>query len=220
MNTLLLVEDNESLGPTLQQRLRREGYEVLLATTVAEAQKLFATRSVQMVIIDVDLPDGNGIEFAQRVVRGTGIPFLFLSAMSSAEYRLEGFEIGAEDYIPKPFHLKELLLRIARVLESRASAGILPCGEFSMDLTAQALVFRDGRREFPQKSDFELLKLLVERSPKAVSRPEILQAVWGSDLTSPRTVDNAVVRLRQLLGPLAADQLRSVRGVGYQFVRI
>jgi DNA-binding response OmpR family regulator len=145
-------------------------------------------------------------------------PFLFVTAMNTAEHRLEGYEIGAEEFIPKPFHLKELLIRIRHVLSTHSAPQEITLGDRTLDLAAQAVVLKGGGREFFQARDFQLLSLLIQAAPRVVSRDEILDAVWGEDkFPSHRTVDNAIVRVRQLLGDTNASVIRSVRGVGYQW---
>jgi DNA-binding response OmpR family regulator len=140
---------------------------------------------------------------------------MFMTAASSAQNRLEGFEIGAEEFIPKPFHLKELFIRIRHVLDTRNTRHVVPFGSKTIDLDAMAVVHDDGTREYPQPRDFRILRLLIEWAPRVVSRDEILDRVWGEDrFPAERTVDNAIVRLRHSLGDQA---IRSVRGVGYQW---
>src|SRR5689334_221910 len=115
MKHLLLVEDDSSLGATLQERLEKEGYSVDWATTQNEAISFLKSRAPDLVILDVGLPDGSGFDLAKKIKSESLVPFIFVTAMTNAEYRLEGYEIGAEEYIPKPFHLKELLIRVKHV---------------------------------------------------------------------------------------------------------
>lgn len=218
MSRLLLVEDDLSLGETLRERLEREGYEVAWAETQESAERIFDTRNFELIILDVGLPDGSGFEFARRVRAKKMTPFIFVTAMNSAEHRLEGYEIGAEEYIPKPFHLKELLLRIRHVLNTHPHQDDVRAGDRMIDLSAQAIVGPSGEKEFLPARDFQLLKLLIQSAPKVVSRDEILNAVWGEDrYPNHRTIDNAIVRLRQALGDNGGRFIRSVRGVGYQW---
>ena len=222
---LLLVEDDESLGETLQERLRREGYDVAWVSTQADATAAWRNKSFDLILLDVGLPDGSGFDFARLVAKESQVPFLFVTAMNDAETRLEGYEIGAEEFIPKPFHLKELLLRVRRALEGRAAsstgglASLAIDGGGRVEFESFRLIRADGAEEFLQGRDCELLRLLASRAPAVVSRDEILDRVWGEDkFPSHRTVDNAVVRLRQALGPAAGKRIRSVRGIGYQWI--
>lgn len=233
---ILLVEDDESLGATLAERLSREGYEPHWVKTRAEALlwcgydvdgKRKSSPQIDLAILDVGLPDGSGLDLARDIRLVSQLPIIFLTAMSSPEYRLEGFELGAEDYIPKPFHLKELLLRIQRVLPAPEDAGAASHqrvrgdptrGLFVLNRDAFTVTLPDRRVVQPTTRDFGLLCLLVDASPRVLSRDEIIKLLWGSESDpSPRTIDNAIVRLRQLLGGGAAEAIRSVRGIGYQF---
>lgn len=225
MKRLLLVEDDLSLGETLQERLEREGYSVRWVESLADAAKAALEgedkSGFDLIILDVNLPDGSGFDFAREVRKKRPTPFIFVTAMNTAEHRLEGYEIGAEEYIPKPFHLKELLLRVRHVLETHEPAGTtkVKAGNRVIDLAARAVILPGGEREFLATRDFELLKLLISSAPNVLSRDEILNKLWGEDqYPSHRTVDNSIMRLRHVLGDNGGRLIRSVRGVGYQWV--
>ena len=160
------------------------------------------------------LPDGNGFELAREL---PSRPFIFLTAQSDAESRLHGYELGAEEFIPKPFHLRELLLRVKHVLTNHAAVANLEIGEVKVDF--QSFTFtRSGTPEFVASKDLMFLKLLVQNSPKVVSRDQALNELRGEDkFPSNRTVDNSVLRLRTALGPSVSACLESVRGVGYRW---
>lgn len=218
MRRLLLVEDDPSLGETLCERLEREEYSVTWVDTQEGAEQAIAKANFELIILDVGLPDGSGFEFARKVRDTRGTPFIFVTAMNSAEHRLEGYEIGAEEYIPKPFHLKELLLRIRHVLSTHPQVNEVQAGDRVIDLSARSILLPNGEKEFLAAKDFQLLKLLIQSSPRVLSRDEILDQVWGEDkFPNHRTIDNSIVRLRQALGEEGARHIRSVRGVGYQW---
>jgi DNA-binding response OmpR family regulator len=213
---LLLVEDDPTLGVTLKERLANEGYQVQWAATAAAARSAFKERADwDLVLFDVGLPDGSGFELAAEWK--ARVPFLFVTALSDAEHRLHGFDLGAEEYIPKPFHLRELLLRVRHVLENHARVRPpLEAGGSLIDFSALTVRTSDGETHRPAPKDFHLLTLLVERAPRVVTRDEILDVVWGKDhIGNSRTVDNAIVRLRGLFDE---SPIRSVRGVGYQWL--
>lgn len=215
---ILLVEDDLSLGETLNERLAKEGYEVLWVQTQKDAEQAALSRPFDLVLLDVGLPDGSGFDLARKIRKQTSMPIVFMTAMNTAEHRLEGYEIGAEEFIPKPFHLKELLLRVRHVLENHSAAHEVQVGGRTIDFDSQTIVSETGEREFLPAKDFQLLKLLVESAPKVVSRDDILNQLFGEDrFPNHRTVDNAVVRLRQALGG-EPEKIRSVRGIGYQWV--
>jgi two-component system, OmpR family, phosphate regulon response regulator PhoB len=212
---LLLVEDDPTLGVTLKERLASEGYDVHWAASASAARTTFETRAHwDLILFDVGLPDGSGFELATEW-KGRA-PFLFVTALSDAEHRLNGFELGAEEYIPKPFHLKELLLRVRHVLENHAVKRDLHVNGAEINFTAMTVKDCNGQLQRPPAKDFQLLSLLVDRAPRVLTRDEILDAVWGKDhLGNTRTVDNAIVRLR---GLFCESPIRSVRGVGYQWI--
>lgn len=214
MKSLLLVEDDPTLGLTLKERLGGEGYFVQWAPSAKEAREAFS-KNWDLVIFDVGLPDGSGFELATEW-KEKGIPFLFVTALSDAEHRLHGFELGAEEFIPKPFHLRELLLRVKHVLEKHPKRKFLQVGKVEIDLDAMTIRTK-GKIQRPTAKDFQVLALLIEKAPKALSRDEILDHVWGEDkVGNQRSVDNAIVRLRSYF-PEEQSPIRSVRGIGYQW---
>ncbi|HEX3085392.1 MAG TPA: response regulator transcription factor [Pyrinomonadaceae bacterium] len=218
MKRLLLVEDDRSLGATLHERLLREKYDVAWVETKQSALTKLNEGLWDLVILDIGLPDGSGFELARHIKSSAAMPIMFMTALSTAEHRLEGFEIGAEEFIPKPFHLRELLLRVEHVLQNHPVLHQVTCHGRTVDLDNRAIVQPDGAREHPAARDFELLQLLVTSSPRVISRNQILDVLWGEDkFLNQRTIDNMVVRLRQLLGDTESTCIRSVRGVGYQW---
>ena len=211
---ILLVEDDLSLGATLRDRLVKEGYEVAWASSKAQALAETAKQEFTLYVFDVGLPDGTGFELAQLVPPR---PLIFLTAQGDAESRLRGYELGAEEYIPKPFHLRELLLRVRHVLDNHAPSGLLSIGTVRVNFNSFTFE-RDGHSEAVAAKDLSLLKLLVEQSPKVISRDEALNLLWGEDkFPSNRTVDNSVLRLRSALGESVSACIESVRGVGYRW---
>lgn len=220
MSSILLVEDDHSLGSTLRERLERDGYQIAWVRTKTEALALFEQQRFDLCILDISLPDGSGMDLARDIRMRSNAAFIFLTAMNTAEHRLEGYELGAEEFIPKPFFLKELLLRVQRVLGRSSSASeLLRIGGLEIDFKQRSLRFPDGAVEFPPTKDFSLLKLLIDSAPAALSREEIREQIWGSDSKSTaRTVDNSIMRLRQSLRRAEQDCIRSVRGVGYQWI--
>jgi len=218
MKRLLLVEDDRSLGATLHERLLREKYDVAWVETKQSALAKLNEGLWDLVILDIGLPDGSGFELARHIKSNATLPVMFMTALSTAEHRLEGFEIGAEEFIPKPFHLRELLLRVQHVLENHPVFHKVICRGRTIDLDNRTIVQPDGAREHPAARDFELLQLLITSSPRVISRNQILDVLWGEDkFLNQRTIDNMVVRLRQLLGDTESTCIRSVRGVGYQW---
>lgn len=216
---LLLVEDDSSLGETLKERLEKESYAVTWAQSFASAMAKIKSTRFDLVILDVSLPDGSGFDLGKEIRATSSVPFLFMTALSTAENRLAGYEMGAEEFIPKPFHLKELLLRVKHVLQNHAIQPQINCNGKVIDFESQSVFSQNGEKEFLQSRDFLLLKLLVSRAPQVVSRDEALNEIWGEDkFPTHRTVDNAIVRLRQSINDTNGETIRSVRGIGYQWV--
>jgi DNA-binding response OmpR family regulator len=211
---ILLVEDDQSLGATLKERLGKEGYAVSWAGSLKETMALAEKENFDLYIFDVGLPDGSGFQLARDLPTR---PFIFLTAQGDAESRLHGYELGAEEFIPKPFHLRELLLRVKHVLTNHAAAAKLVIGDVKVDFESFTFT-RGGKAEAVASKDLLFLKLLVQHSPKVVSRDEALNELRGEDkFPSNRTVDNAVLRLRSALGDKVSACLESVRGVGYRW---
>lgn len=218
MARVLLVEDDTSLGRTLTERLEKEQYAVTWAQTIAAATAALAASRWDLAILDVKLPDGSGFGLARQIKRSSLTPVMFMTALNSAENRLEGFEIGADEYLPKPFHLKEFILRVQHVLQTQRVPELVQAKGRTIDLAALSVVGPDGERAFLQVRDGRVLKLLIAAAPSVVDRSEILDRVWGRDqFPTPRAVDNSIVRLRQALQDDRGQLIRSVRGVGYQW---
>jgi DNA-binding response OmpR family regulator len=218
MNRVLLVEDDESLGRTLRERLVRQSCSVEWVQTAAAALEALRRDGWRLAIVDVRLPDGSGFQLGRHIKRTTSIPLMFMTALNSPENRLEGWELGADEYLPKPFHLKEFVLRVKRLLPPAPEPAPIARGSRTIDFAALS-VTAHGRRSFLQARDAKLLELLVEAAPHAVSRSDILDRLWGEDrFPTSRAVDNAIVRLRVALDDPGGRLIQSIRGVGYRWV--
>lgn len=220
MKKILLLEDDPTLGKSLNERLSKD-YQVNWAKSLREARGEFAQQKFDLAILDVGLPDGSGFDVAHEIrQQSPSTLFVFLTAQADAESRLRGFELGAEEFIPKPFFLKELLLRVKHVLDIHTPKQEIVLQGFRIDFTDMSIRHVSGKIDYPPLTDMKVLEVLILRSPQAVSRDEIFDAVYGKEKTpNHRTVDNIVVRLRQLLGDNDGKRIRSVRGVGYQWAQ-
>lgn len=222
------MEDDDSLGATLKERLSRESYLTRLVNTVQKAYTEIQEFRPDLIILDVGLPDGNGFEIAREIIRyKEHPPFLFLTANAGAKERLEGFEIGAEEFIPKPFHLKELLIRVHHVLETHqkkrteSKTEDVFFGNCRISFERYEIETKDGKIFSLQTRDCELLKFLIQEKHRAVSRSEILDRVWGEEkFPTERTIDNSIVRLRKCFGKDGHKAIQSVRGIGYRFTGV
>jgi DNA-binding response OmpR family regulator len=219
MPRVLLVEDDASLGRTLAERLEKETLSVEWVKTLADGRKCIDAGGWDLAILDVMLPDGSGFSLARYIKERTVIPVMFMTALNSAENRLEGFELGADEYLPKPFHLKEFILRVRHVLTTQHLRKTIRVGAgLTIDLDAMSVQRNGDAPVFLQSRDGRVLKLLCDSAPRVVERSEILDRVWGEDrFPTARAVDNTIVRLRQALGDAEGRLIRSVRGLGYQW---
>ena len=230
MSRILLVEDDEALRLTLKEQLERKGHRILLAENLEQAYTSLQSTPFDLVILDVALPDGSGFDFARKAKTFCETPFMFMTAQASAKDRLQGFELGAEEFIPKPFHLKEFLLRVHHVLKAHTNNRKLLVKGVEINFDSRVILHKNPPKsttDSPQShyllsnKEFEILKLMVDQSPMVVSRDEILEKIWGNDQQpSNRTIDNMILHLRQKLGAYAGECIQSVRGIGYQWVFI
>lgn len=226
MSRILLVEDDESLGATLSENLILDGHQVTLETTGESGLQQFAGGHFDLVVLDVMLPGQSGLETLKALRLKSNCPVLMISAKGSSRDRIAGLELEADDYLPKPFHLREFQLRVQALLRRPANArgvdlsdmtGSLEIGEACFDFSAREVRYR-GTSETLTDKEIKLVKLLHNRKGQVVSRNEILDLVWGVEQNpSARTVDNFVVRLRKWIekDASAPEFLISHRGVGY-----
>lgn len=223
---VLVVEDERNVGSTLVERLSAEGFEVTWTTTAADSREAIRKQQFDLALLDVGLPDGSGFNLAELLrgkSRSTAI--IFLTAFANPEDRVRGLELGAEDYVTKPFHLKELLLRIQKGLRRARYFSSLSGSESESIVIGRATIQfskfiaeTDGQSHSLTHKECELLKLLVDRRGHVVSRDEILNHIWSeNEFPSPRTIDNFIMRLRRLVeqDPENPKIIKSVRGVGY-----
>ena len=228
---LLVVEDERNVGETLAERLQAAGYRVTLAESAARARQAWRSEPVQLALLDVGLPDGNGFALARELRSAAPqTAIIFLTAHGNPEERVRGLEIGADDYLTKPFHFRELLLRIQNCLKRAQDLADLPgevrgrlrIGRAMVDFERYSAEV-DGEHHALTHKECAVLRLLASRVGKAVSRDEILDRAWSADeFPTSRTVDNFIVRLRRLVEADAAEPrvIRSIRGVGYLLTEV
>lgn len=221
---LLLVEDEPNLGQTLRDYLRAKKFLVELATSCTEAREKFHTIHPAIAILDIGLPDGSGIELAKEFRhQSKECVLLFCTALNDPYLRVEGLELGAEDYITKPFELKELTLRLDRILKSREFSLHNPDEYKFGKLTfwpkrfeiqdAQGMIGQLGQKECA------ILEFLLERKNEVVSRDEMIESIWGENsFPTNRTIDNYIVKIRKWAesDQEALVKISSIRGIGYK----
>ncbi len=223
---ILLVEDEESIQTLLKLNLEAEGYEVLVASTGKEAISYFQQQSFQLIILDIMLPEMDGLEVCQRIrLSDQKIPILFLTARDTSEDRIQGLRIGGDDYLPKPFALEELLLRIEKLIrrsgeEELSLHNTYKFGNNEINFDTYQAEGKIGTINLT-KIEARLLKMLIDHKNEVVSRKQILHTVWGYDVfPSTRTVDNFIMSFRKYFEENSRKPryFQSVRGVGYKFV--
>lgn len=220
---IVVVEDEPAIQRGLVEHLARLGFATDAAASVAAARQALA-RPADLVILDRRLPDGDGLDVLRDLrTRGDKTPVIVLSARAQTADRVEGLEDGADDYVIKPFHLRELVARVHAVLQRGRSGDAPPprlrIGDTELDIGMRALMCA-GRRVDLARMEFELLLYLVRNPGRTVARSELLDRVWGHDrFPTTRTIDYHVLALRKKLecDPSAPRHLVTVHRVGYRF---
>lgn len=215
---ILIVEDEKKLLNTLSDFLKLNGYEVLIAENGIEAMKQFTAHAqeIDLVLLDIMLPFLNGYELLKEIRMRSNVPVIMLTAKSSIEDQIEGFEYGADDYITKPYSLSLIRAHIEAVLKRAGKVkDFLISGDIRMDVKGQKVYLREEYVETTPK-EFELLLFFMENEGMVLSRGRILDAVWGYHYEGDiRTVDTLVKQLRKKLD--GGSYIRSIYGVGYVF---
>ncbi|MBF6594036.1 MAG: response regulator transcription factor [Thermaceae bacterium] len=221
---VLIVEDEPAMAQVLLDNLLSEGLSGSIAADGLTAQEQWRSLNPDLVVLDVMLPKQGGLEVCRKMrAAGFQTPVLFLSARGQPEDRVEGLRVGGDDYMGKPFHLPEFLLRVHNLLRRRAETGAAPSYDFgghSVDFRSWTVRLADGSSETLGERELAIFKLLMTRAGEVVSRDEILDRVWGQEVfPSSRTIDNFVLRLRRLFEPDPANPVyfHTVWGVGYRF---
>lgn len=225
---ILVVEDEPHLAAGIAENLEAEGYLVEMIANGREALGRILEVDYDLVLLDVMLPELDGLAICEAARdEGRDMPVLFLSVKDSVDDRIQGLAVGGDDYLSKPFHLQELLLRVRAILRRRRwyevmlfGDSVIRFGDNEFDLrTFEGRSWHGGQQTLTQKEAM-ILKALAERAGEVVSREEILDRVWGYDLyPSSRTIDNFIVRLRKRFEPNPQEPcyFHTVRGVGYRF---
>jgi DNA-binding response OmpR family regulator len=223
---ILLIEDEESISEPLARALAREGFDVAVAATAAEGRERFRDQNPDLVLLDVMLPDGDGRDVLREIRRTSRTPVVMLTARGEELDRVLGLELGADDYVTKPFSAAELAARVRAVLRRVDVAaplddggGVLEVGDVHMDLARHEATRAGAPLELTVK-EFELLRMLLEHAGRVVKREQLIREVWDTSwFGSTKTLDVHVSALRRKLGDDPADPryLHTVRGVGFRF---
>jgi len=222
---ILIVEDERPILDSVQYALEKEGFEVLRAADGETGLSEARTQRPDLIILDLMLPGIDGMEVCRILRHEAAIPIIMLTAKSEEVDKVVGLEMGADDYVTKPFGMRELIARVKSVLrradQREATGEVLEAGDVKMDLAAHTVEVRGKAVELAPR-EFSLLELLVANPGRAFSRDVILDRVWGEDaFCEPHTVDVHIRWLRQKIerNPGNPTQIATVRGVGYRFER-
>ena len=222
--TILLVEDERSITEPFASALQREGFEAVVAPTARAALELFHRHDPSLVLLDIALPDGDGRDIARELRRDSTVPIIMLTARGTETDRVVGLELGADDYVVKPFSAREVVARIRAVLRRAdsgpaATVGPLEIGDVRLDPDRRE-VTRSGDTLELSRKEFELLQLLMQNAGSVVKRERLIDEVWDTNwFGSTKTLDVHVSGLRKKLGDDSAEPryLHTVRGVGFRF---
>lgn len=220
---ILVVEDEPGIADTIRYALATDGFEPMVCATGAEALGTFAEQSVALVVLDVGLPDINGFDLFKQLQRQTDVPVIFLTARADEIDRIVGLELGADDYMAKPFSPRELTARVRTILRRvqktprDSSEAVVPAGPIVVDDERRRIRYYGKPLEL-SRYEFGLLKTLAARPGRVYTRDELLQLVWDESSESfDRTVDAHIKTLRAKLNAIAprVDAIRTHRGIGY-----
>ena len=220
---ILLVEDETAITDPLAEALEREGFSARVAGTAAEALEMAASQPPDLVLLDIGLPDGSGLDVCRTLRQSSDVPVIMLTARGSEADRVAGLELGADDYVVKPFSAREVTARVRAVLR-RASGGggqgqAIEIGGLRLDPERHAATL-DGEELELSRKEFGLLQTLMERAGRVITRQALIEEVWDMNwFGSTKTLDVHMSGLRKKLGDDAADPryIHTVRGIGFRF---
>jgi len=220
---ILVADDEPELVELVEFNLKQAGYSIATAVDGAEALKKARSQPPDLILLDIMMPEMDGLEVCKILRREPAtakVPIIMLTAKASEIDRVLGLELGADDYLTKPFSVRELLLRIKKILArsqtEETAKDQLRCGDLLVDLPRHLVSWKNKPIEMTA-TEFKLLSILMERAGRVQSRDQLLRDVWAYDsLIDTRTVDTHMRRLREKLGP-AAKHLDTIRGTGYRF---
>ena len=209
--TILLIEVNKGIAKGLAFSLESAGYETVLCHSCEEAYAKIGG-DYAVMIVDISLPDGNGFELYKDIRRVNQAPVIFLTALDDEDSIVKGFDLGAEDYITKPFSTRELIARVRRL--TRKSESTVTLGAITLDLDKQA-VFKDGEKVDFTALEYRICSLLIQSRGAVVTREMILEKIWdiAGNYVNDNTLSVYIRRIRQKLG---TDQIKTVKGAGYR----
>ena len=224
---VLIIEDEPDIRKTIDYNLTKESFKVVQAGSIEEGEKALVLNQIDVIILDLMLPDGSGLTLCRDIKsddKTKHIPIIILTAKTEEVDRVVGFELGADDYVTKPFSVRELILRVKAILKrgptsnNNSEDDEYSFGELTLNFEAHQ-AYINGNEISLTALEFRLLKHLIDRKGRVQTRDQLLEDVWGysSDVTT-RTVDTHIKRLREKLGSVG-NHIQTIRGVGYRFSR-
>jgi len=227
LSNVLVIEDEPDIRKTIDYNLSKESFKVIQAASIEEGEKALASNKIDVIILDLMLPDGSGLTLCRDIKsepKTKNIPVIILTAKTEEVDRVVGFELGADDYVTKPFSVRELILRVKAILKRGVSTvkntedTEYSFGELTINFEEHQ-AYIEGQEISLTALEFKLLKHLIKRKGRVQTRDQLLEDVWGySSNVTTRTVDTHIKRLREKLG-LVGDHIQTIRGVGYRFSR-
>ena len=223
---ILIIEDEPDIRRNLEYNLSREGFSISTAASISEANTLLASTDYNLILLDLMLPDGSGLDLCKSIKSNSdteSIPIIILTAKDDEVDKVVGFELGADDYVTKPFSVRELILRVKAILKRGSKKKeivevVRQFGDLKIDVDSHEVHVDDTKINLTAL-EFRLLRQLVDTRGRVQSRDQLLSDVWGySAEVTTRTVDTHVKRLREKLGPIG-KYVQTIRGVGYKFAR-
>lgn len=211
---ILLVEDNEILAKGLIYSLEQKKYQVIHTLNVENTLKILKTEKIDLAILDVSLPDGNGFDLYRNNIKEKNIPSIFLTAKDEEDNIVKGLELGAEDYITKPFSIKELMARINRIILRNKKNTIIQVQNIKFDMD-KMVVYRDNENVELTNLELKILNLLFLNLNKVVKRSEIIDKIWewtGNDVND----NTATVYLKRIREKIKTDIIITIKGIGYR----
>jgi two-component system response regulator RegX3 len=224
MTKILIVEDEASFSEALEFLLGKEGFSIVTAATGAEALRKFEQGGIDLVLLDLMIPEVSGIEVCRQIRAKSKIPIIMLTAKDSEVDKVVGLEIGADDYVTKPYSSRELVARIRAVLrrngndDVESASGLLTVGGVKMDVDRHQVSVNGSAISLPLK-EFELLEFLMRNAGRVLTRMQLIDRVWGSDYVGDtKTLDVHIKRLRAKIetDPANPTVIQTVRGLGYK----
>lgn len=222
MKNILLLEDNESLSRGISFKLKKEGYNVFTSSTVKDAYDIFYSNTIDLIISDIGLLDGSGLDFCEKIRKESNVIIIFLSALDQEIDIVNGYDIGADDYITKPFSLMVLISKVnafmRRVNENENNCDSYNSGDITLNVK-QFKVLKNNEELELTKIEFKILKYLMLNSRQIVTKEQLLQAVWENegDFIENNTLAVNIRRLREKIEdtPSKPKYIKNIRGIGY-----